>query len=119
MTVVNAQARSGMNKVLLGVICLASILAAAAVSADPMEDLAKAKQCFSCHQVDKDMIAPSFKTIARKYKGVNNADVVLADRIRKGGVAHFGNTPMPSESARVTLSEAEAKSLAAWVLATQ
>jgi cytochrome c len=83
------------------------------VSADQMEDLAKSKQCFDCHQLDKDAIAPSFMSIAKKYKGVKNAEVMMADRIQKGGVAHFGNTPMPSQGARVSLSAAEANSLAA------
>jgi len=105
-----------MNKLVLAGVLLITPMFAVPVSADQMEDLARAKQCFSCHQLDKEAIAPSFMTIAKKYKGVPNAEVMLADRIQKGGVAHFGNTPMPSEGARVSLSAAEANSLAAWVV---
>ena len=105
-----------MNKLVLAGVLLITPMFVVPVSADQMEDLARAKQCFSCHQLDKEAIAPSFMTIAKKYSGVKNAEVMLADRIQKGGVAHFGNTPMPSEGARVSLSAAEANSLAAWVV---
>ena len=105
-----------MNRLaLMGILFVAQAFVAS-VYGDPMEDLANSKQCFSCHQLDKEAIAPSFKSIAKKYKGVKNAEVMLADRIQKGGVAHFGNTPMPSQGARVSLSAAEANSLAAWVM---
>ncbi len=108
-----------MKLVITSVAASIALVVAAPALADSMMDLAKSKQCLTCHEVDKQMTGPSFKTIAAKYKGVANADVMLADKIRKGGVAHFGSAPMPSEGARVTLTDAEAKSLAVWVLNTK
>jgi cytochrome c len=103
-----------MRKILLGV-AVAMIVSPA--FADPMTDLAQKKECFSCHLVDGQLLAPSFKDIARKYGGVKNADVLLAGVIQKGGIEHFGPDMMPSKGARVKVSDADAKSLAAWILA--
>ena len=33
------------------------------------EALAKAKNCMSCHAVDKKLVGPSYKDVAAKYKG--------------------------------------------------
>jgi len=92
--------------------------------ADP-KSLAVEKGCFSCHtssvqssntmQMSK---APSFKAIAEKYKGQANVEANLAIKIKNGGIGHWGSTPMPSsEGNRPDVSEAEAKELAAWILA--
>ena len=95
-----------------------ALFAAATAPAYASEALAQSKQCFSCHALDKEMPkAPSFKAIARKYKGVANAEVMLADKVRVGGVGHWGSAPMPAAGPRPAVSEAEAKELAAWVLA--
>ena len=105
-----------MRNVVSAAVVIAAMLAGPAFG-DQMEDLAKAKQCFSCHQIDKEMIGPSFKAIAKKYKGMANAEIMLAERVKKGGTAHFGTATMPSQAARVELTDAEAKSLVAWILA--
>lgn len=80
-------------------------------------DLAKAKKCMECHAVDKEVKGPSFKAIAKLYKDTDKAEARMADKIRKGGAEHWGPNAMPSAEARgVKISEAEAKSLARWVL---
>jgi cytochrome c len=37
------------------------------------ETLAKAKQCFACHAVDKELSGPSFKSIAKLHQGTPGA----------------------------------------------
>ena len=81
------------------------------------ETLAKAKQCFACHAVDKELSGPSFKSIAKLHKGTPDAVAKLADKIMKGGAEHWGDKAMPSAEARgVKTSGADAKRLAKWVL---
>ncbi len=76
------------------------------------EDLAKAKGCFSCHEISTKKIGPAFKDVAKEYAGKANAIDLLAKSIKNGGVGEWGNVPMPPQN----VSEEEAKNLAKWVL---
>jgi cytochrome c len=81
------------------------------------ETLAKTKQCFACHAVDKELSGPSFKAIAKLHKGTPGAEAKLTDKIMKGGAEHWGDKVMPPAEARgIKTSEADAKRLAKWVL---
>ena len=101
-------------KFLLLTAALAATLSAAPVFAS--EDLAKQKACLACHQIDKKLVGPSYKDIAAKYKTDKDAEKKLAAKIRAGGVGVWGQVPMPANPA---VSEAEAVTLAKWVLATK
>lgn len=91
-------------------------LIAAPTPSDGLMELAKSKQCLTCHDVSSELTAPSFKAIAREWKGVKNADIYLSVVIQKGGTQHFGCNMMPSEHARAKVSEADAMALATWIL---
>ena len=75
--------------------------------------LATAKNCMTCHAVDKKVVGPGYKEVAARYAGQKDAVDKLASKILKGGSGVFGVVPMP---ANTQVSEAEAKKLAAWVL---
>ena len=77
------------------------------------DELYKTKNCFACHRIDKTTLGPSFKSVAAKYVEDKSADVMLAKKIREGGVGVWGQVPMPAQ-AQVT--EAEALTLARWIL---
>ena len=77
------------------------------------EALAKSKNCMACHAVDKKLVGPSYKDVAKKYGNSADAVAKLADKIQKGGSGVWGAIPMP---ANPQVSPAEAKTLAAWVL---
>lgn len=89
--------------------------AVAAVSAPAMADeaLAKSKNCMACHAVDKKLVGPAYKDVAKKYAGNAKAADMLAAKVIKGGSGVWGAIPMP---ANTQVSEAEAKKLVAWVL---
>ncbi|MCD6665647.1 c-type cytochrome [Hydrogenophaga bisanensis] len=89
--------------------------AVAAVSAPAMADeaLAKSKNCMACHAVDKKLVGPSYKDVAKKYAGDAKAADMLAAKIQKGGSGVWGAIPMP---ANPQVNDADAKKLAAWVL---
>jgi len=98
-----------------------SLFASAPVLADATLDLAKAKECTLCHDVSKDTIAPSFKSIAAKYKKqADAAQATLVPTIMKGtqerSGPHWGTSKMPPTAGRVVVSKAEAGQLADWIL---
>lgn len=77
--------------------------------------LAQANGCLACHQVDKKVVGPSYKDIAAKYKGADEAKIdELAKKVKAGGVGVWGQIPMPP-NAKVTPEDA--KTLVKWVLA--
>ncbi|MGA7750831.1 MAG: c-type cytochrome [Gallionella sp.] len=83
------------------------------------KSLAVEKQCFSCHTADIQVgKAPPFRAIAEKYKGKANVEANLVQKIKNGGVGHWGSIPMPAiEGERPDVSDAEARELVAWILA--
>jgi cytochrome c len=94
------------------------VLAAAVSIAAPAfadQALATSKNCMACHAVDKKLVGPSYKDVAKKYAGQKDAADKLAAKIMKGGSGVWGAVPMP---ANPQVTEAEAKKLAAWVLAS-
>ncbi len=93
-------------------IVLASVLTVAAPAmAD--EALAKAKNCLACHAVDKKLVGPAYKDVAKKYGNDASKAGALADKIMKGGSGVYGAVPMP---ANPQVSKEEATKLATWVL---
>ena len=69
----------------VSLLAAAGMMTAGFAQAD--EALAKAKNCMSCHQVDKKVVGPAFKDIAAKYKGQPDAVARLMDKVRKGVAA--------------------------------
>jgi cytochrome c len=90
---------------------LAGVTLAAPAFAD--QALATSKNCMACHAVDKKVVGPAYKDVAKKYAGDAKAADMLAAKIIKGGAGVWGPVPMP---ANAQVNEAEAKKLAAWVL---
>ncbi len=92
------------------------ILAASTVVALPAmadEALAKSKNCMACHAVDKKLVGPAYKDVAKKYAGDKAAADKLAQKVMKGGSGVWGAIPMP---ANPQVNEAEAKKLTSWIL---
>ena len=70
-----------MNRTMTVLMLCAGALTSPAMGADPAA-LAKAKQCFTCHDAKSELIGPSFSDIARRLKGVSNAKTTLAGSSR-------------------------------------
>ena len=102
-----------MKKILLTALAAtASLIIATPALADLK--LATDKNCMACHAVDKKLVGPSYKEVAAKYAADKGAADRLAGKIVKGGAGVWGAVPMPA-NAQVT--EADAKTLSAWILA--
>jgi cytochrome c len=89
----------------------AALLAAAPARAD--EALAKKHNCLACHQIDKKVIGPAYKEVAKKYKGQKDAAAVLEASVKKGSSGKWGPVPMPPNA---TVPDADIKKLVAWIL---
>ena len=76
-------------------------------------DLAKKNACMACHTVDKKLVGPAYQDVAKKYAGQKDAAANLAKSIKAGGSGKRGPVPMPAQT---TLSEADANTLATWIL---
>lgn len=85
----------------------------AAGAANASMELARSKNCIACHSVDKQVLGPAYKEVAAKYAGDKEALPRLAKKVREGGVGVWGQVPMP---ANPQVTEAEAQTLAKWVL---
>jgi cytochrome c len=92
-----------------------SAMASLAISTPVLADLKLAtdKNCMSCHSVEKKVVGPAYKDIAKKYAGQKDAVDMLASKIQKGGAGVWGPIPMP---ANAQVNAAEAKTLATWVM---
>lgn len=77
------------------------------------EDLAKAKNCMTCHKVDAKLIGPAYKDVAAKYAGQKDAVALLAEKVQKGGAGVWGTVPMTPNP---QVSAEEAKKLVTWIL---
>jgi cytochrome c len=98
-----------MNAICVSLLAIAGILSAGVVQAD--EALAKAKNCLACHQVDKKVVGPSYKDVAKKYTAKDEA--MLVEKVLKGGKGTWGPVPMPPNAA---VTPDEAKKLVGWIL---
>jgi len=71
-------------KALLVAVATAAVLASGAVYAESGADVAKAKGCLNCHDMDKKKVGPSIKDIAAKHKADKDAGGKLAAKLKEG-----------------------------------
>lgn len=107
-----------MNRIMKIAHAIAAVVVGATLAAPAFAnaDLAKSKNCMNCHGIDKRLVPngpfPSYKEVAAKYAGKKDAEAMLAKKIITGGKGSFGEMVMPPNN----VTEAEAKTLAKWVL---
>lgn len=89
---------------LLGVVGLGSPIQAS-------ESLAQSKGCLGCHGLEKGVVGPAYRDVAKKYQG---QDVVgrLSEKVMKGGGGVWGPVPMPANA----VSAEDARTLVQWIL---
>ncbi len=98
-----------------GALALASMGANAVIDDKKAQEVMNKSGCAACHHVDKKLVGPAFKEIAKKHKGQKNAVEVLVKKIRSGGAGVYGSIPMPPNSPS-QISDADLKAMAEWVL---
>jgi cytochrome c len=93
----------------VSLLAAAGLMSAGVAQAD--EALAKAKNCMSCHQIDKKVVGPAYKEVAKKYTAKDEA--MLVDKVLKGGKGNWGTVPMPPNA---SVKPEEAQKLVKWIL---
>ncbi len=89
-------------------------MSAAAANDSNSEGLALAKTsgCLACHAVDKKVVGPAWKDVAKRYAGDAGAKAKLIEKVAKGGRGNWteivGNMAMPPYSPRVSAENIEA-----------
>jgi cytochrome c len=82
-----------MHKGVIFMLAAAGALAAPLAAAD--EALLKKHNCVACHSIDKKLVGPAYKDVAKKYKGQKDAAAKLAEKVKKGGQGVWGPVAMP------------------------
>lgn len=100
-----------MMKEMMMIAATAAMLLSGAASAD--QALAQKNACMSCHGVDKKIVGPAFKEIAKKYAGDATAHDKLVAKVKTGGKGVWGQIPMPPNP---NLKQEDADKIVAWVL---
>jgi cytochrome c len=99
-----------MKLITVSLLAAAGILSAGVAQAD--EALAKSKNCMTCHQLDKKVVGPAYKEVAKKYAGQAGAEAKLAETVIKGGKGNWGAVPMPPNK----VTPEESQKLVKWIL---
>ncbi|KMJ52597.1 MULTISPECIES: c-type cytochrome [Vogesella] len=98
-----------MKKMLLAAVALGVL----ATPAFANLQLAQKYACVACHAVDKKIVGPAYKDVAKKYAGDKSAEAKLVAKVKAGGSGVWGPIPMP---AHPQVSDADLKTLVKWVL---
>ncbi len=100
-----------MKALVLTVVSATLLSLSGAASAD--QALAQKNACMSCHGVDKKIVGPAFKDVAKKYAGDKTAEAKLIAKVKAGGKGVWGEIPMPPNP---QVNDADMKKIVAWVL---
>ncbi len=82
-----------MNVVIAMTVGAALLATTGAASAN--QALAQKNACMACHAIDKKIVGPSYKDVAKKYAGDKGAHAKLAAKVKGGGKGVWGEVPMP------------------------
>jgi cytochrome c len=100
-----------MMKLMMTAASAALLLISGAASAD--QALAQKNACMSCHGVDKKIVGPAFKEVAKKYAGDKTAHERLVAKVKTGGKGVWGPIPMPPSP---QVKQEDASKIIDWVL---
>ena len=102
-----------MKSISIALLATAGLLASGVTQAADETALATSKGCMACHNVDKKVVGPSYKDVAKKYTA-KDADK-LVTKVLEGGTGTWGQVPMPANKT-MGLTEPDAKKLVAWIM---
>lgn len=82
-------------KSMIASIVVAGLMVSGSAFAMEMPELADKLHCTACHTIDDKLIGPTWRDIAKRYKGQEGAAEALLLKISKGGSGNWGKAPMP------------------------
>jgi cytochrome c len=87
--------------------------AAGGIDAEKALTLIGSNDCMTCHAIDRKVIGPSYKDVAKKYEDTQASEDTLISKIKHGGSGNWGNiamTPHPN------LSDDDARLMVKYIL---
>ena len=102
----------------LSMIVAAALLpltANAAVDADAAQALLKKSDCFKCHAIDKKKDGPSYKEVAKKYKGKADAEEKLYKHMTSKPMVEIDGKKEEHKAIKST-DKAEINNAIEWIL---
>jgi cytochrome c len=97
----------------LFLICLTLAGIGAMPAAQASEALLKKYNCLACHAIDKKVVGPAYKDVAKKYKGQKDAAAKLVKKVKQGGSGVWGQVPMPPNP---SVPDADLKKMVNYIL---
>ncbi|MDP4837182.1 MAG: cytochrome C', partial [Burkholderiales bacterium] len=86
-----------MKKAVVSCFLAFGLIFVSLVQANDVEALAKSKNCLSCHAIDKKLVGPAYKDVA-KGKDPKGGEITverLVNSIKNGSMGKWGPIPMP------------------------
>jgi len=104
-----------MKKTLMMTAASAALLMMSGLAAadDSGQALAQKNACMSCHSVDKKIVGPAYKDVAKKYAGDKGAQAKLVAKVKAGGKGVWGEIPMPPNP---QVKSEDVEKIVAWIL---
>ena len=90
--------------------CSATLALSGVAFAGPGEDIIAKEKCGSCHTATTTKKAPSFASVAQKYKGDAGAEAKIITMLKTGGA---------DDHKKIAASDADLKAVAATVLSSK
>lgn len=103
-----------MKHILTLAAAAATLAFAGAAFASPAEDIIAAQKCSKCHTATTTKKAPSWASLAQKYKGDPAAEARLVTMLKTGGKTADGD-----DHKKVDASDADLKAIVAIVLSSK
>jgi cytochrome c len=103
---------------IIAMLCLSALSlivtsrANATISDADAAQLTAKYNCQACHQVDKQLVGPAFRDIAKKYKAEAGAVSKLEAKVKNGSSGVWGAIAMPPNN----VPGADLQALVEWVM---
>ncbi|NNM79162.1 MAG: c-type cytochrome [Gallionella sp.] len=96
-----------MKSIIASMMIAAGVMVAAGAMAEEMPALAKKLNCTACHAIDKKVVGPSWRDVAKRYTGSGVTKYTykgkeypliegLVMKVSQGGAGNWGSMPMPA-----------------------
>jgi cytochrome c len=96
-----------MKNIIGSMVAVAGLMVAGGLQAEEMPALAKKLNCTACHAIDRKIVGPAWRDVAKKYTGSGVTRYTykgkeypliegLVMKVSKGGSGNWGTMPMPA-----------------------
>ncbi len=96
-----------MKSIIVNMMVASGLLVAGSAMAEDMPPLAKKLGCTACHAIDKKVVGPAWRDVAKKYTGSGVTKYTykgteypliegLVMKVSNGGSGNWGTMPMPA-----------------------